>query len=116
MKDKVKSLLMLHIMFLFYSFAGICSKLASRQHFFSRQFILYYLTVLLILIAYAFLWQQILKRMSLLIAFSNKSVTMIWGMLWGSILFGESIEVKNMIGAVVIMFGIYMVMSDSEKN
>lgn len=116
MKEKIKSLLLLHAMLLCYSLGGICSKLASKQQFLSAKFVLYYSAVIVILIVYAVAWQQILKRLPLLTAYANKAVTVIWGMIWGGLLFGESIQIRNVIGAAIIIFGVFMVVSDVEKS
>jgi drug/metabolite transporter (DMT)-like permease len=97
-----------------YSLGGIASKTAATQQFLSFGFFFYYGLVLLILFVYAILWQQILKKMPLTTAFSNKSITVILGMLWGALFFQEQITLKMIIGAAIIMFGIYLVVTDHE--
>lgn len=80
----------------------------------SFKFILFYGLVLLDMAVYAVLWQQILKKIPLSAAFSNKAVTIIWGMLWGFILFGEKISPNNIIGAVIVLCGVCLVVSGDE--
>lgn len=108
----VKNYSILHIILLFYSINGIFSKLASKNQFLTFGFFFYYGLVLFNLLIYAILWQQILKKMPLTTAFSNKSVIVVWGMVWGAVLFKEKITITMIIGAVAILGGIYLIASD----
>ncbi len=115
-KEFFRAFILLHILLVFYSLGGICSKLAAQYDFLSLPFILYYGIVLLILFAYAVLWQQILKKLPLVTAYANKAVTVIWGMLWGSIFFKESVNGWKIIGALIIIVGVYLVVSEKEEE
>lgn len=114
-KTQISALLLLHILLLAYSLGGICSKRAAQHDFLSFEFMLYYGIVLLILFAYAILWQQILKRLPLVTAYANKAITVIWGMLWGSVFFRESVSVWKIMGALIIILGVYLVVSEKEE-
>ena len=81
--SRAKTLIALHLLLLVYSLSGIFSKNAAHEPFLSPMFILLYGGMLAILFIYAIGWQQILKRLSLSMAFANKAVTVIWGMVWG---------------------------------
>lgn len=105
----MKYYLKLHILLFIYSLGSVCSKLASEEEFLSVQFCIYYILILLVLILYAIAWQQILKQISLNSAYANKAITVIWGMVWGKVLFGERVSCLNFIGALMIMAGIYKV-------
>ena len=61
---------------------------------------------------YAIIYQQALKRFSLVVAMSNKGITVILGLLWSVILFHENVGLLNVLGAVFIIFGIGLVSSD----
>lgn len=114
-KGQTKSYFELHILLLIYSLSGIFSKFAGRENIFSFNFIVFYGAVLLILFLYAIVWQQILKRVSLITAYANKAVTVIWGLIWGFVVFKETITIWNVIGAMVIVVGVYMVVkADAE--
>ena len=63
---------------------------------------------------YALLWQQILKRMDLTTAYANKPVGLVWGMIWGVLLFKETISLKMILGAAVIFVGIFLVVTSDE--
>ena len=62
----------------------------------------------MILGVYALAWQQVIKRMPLTTAYANKAVTVVWGMVWGMILFGESITPQKVLGAAVIVAGVVL--------
>lgn len=82
----------------------------------SPKFILFYSMVLLDLAVYAIVWQQILKKLPLVSAYANKAVTVIWGLIWGMVIFKESLTIWNVIGAIVIIIGIYIVVrADADK-
>ena len=66
------------------------------------------------LFIYAVFWQQILKKIPLTTAFANKSVVIIWGMIWGRILFEERISWYMAVGAVIVFVGIILVVSADE--
>ena len=103
-----RDLLFLHLLFFLYSLFSVFSKMGSRTEAFSLQFFLCYGAAFLMLGIYALGWQQILKRMSLLTAYSGKAVVILWGFFWGALLFRETITVRKIIGAVIIMTGIVL--------
>ena len=111
-----KAYIELHILLLIYSFGAVCSKYAGQCDFMSPKFILFYSLVLLDLAVYAIVWQQILKKLPLVSAYANKAVTVIWGLIWGMVIFKESLTLWNIIGAIVIIIGIYIVVrADADK-
>lgn len=118
MKDKkkfdIKSFVLLHVILLMYSFCSVFSKLASEQEFLSFTFFLFYGLVLLVLGLYAILWQQVLKKMPLTTAFSNKAVVIVWGMMWGALFFAEQITWYMIVGSIIIFAGVVLVVSDYE--
>lgn len=113
--NRVKIYVLLHILLLLFSMGGICSKLAANSEWFSFRFFLFYGLVLLDLAIYAIAWQQILKKIPLVTAFANKAVTVIWGLLWGLVFFGETISFQKLLGAVTIIIGIVLVVKADEQ-
>ena len=114
MSKKIRAFLLLHILILVYSLGAVCSKIASGAEPMSFKFLFFYGLVLLDLFIYAIAWQQILKVFSLVTAYANKAVTVIWGLLWGKIIFAETITIWNILGSSIIMFGIYLVVRKDE--
>lgn len=111
-KCNLKYFLFLHIILLIYSISSICSKMAALQKFLSFKFIIFYGLMLTLLFLYAILWQQIIKKMPLTTAYANKSVTVIWGMIWGYFVFNEVVTVQKVFGVVIILLGIYLVVDN----
>ena len=112
---KYKTLLLLHLLLMIYSMSGIFSKMASSQPFLSARFCLYYGAILALLALYAVGWQQIIKRMPLTLAFANKAVTTIWGLVWGMLFFGERVTFGKLIGVVLVIIGI-VVFSTADRG
>ena len=113
-RTKFRDYTILHILLLFYSLGGICSKLAAHETFLSFNFILLYGGLLAILFVYAIGWQQIIKRMPLTTAYTNKAVGILWGSLWGILFFGESLTPRMIIGALIVLCGSVMVVKADE--
>ena len=113
-KTTWKVILCLHLILFLYSLESVCSKMAAAQEMFSFKFFLFYGLVLFFLFFYALAWQRILKYMPLTVAYANKGITIIWGMIWGAVLFNERISLKTIIGGVIILIGIYMVVTNNE--
>lgn len=113
-KTNWKVVLCLHLLLFVYSMESVCSKMAAKQEMFSFKFFLFYGLVLFLLFFYALAWQRILKYMPLTVAYANKGITIIWGMVWGALLFQEAITLKTVIGGVIILIGIYLVVTNNE--
>lgn len=111
-KSGIQDYFHLHVLLLIYSLGAVFSKMASKAELLSTRFFLYYGLVILTLFLYAIGWQQILKRIPLVTAFSNKAATVIWGLLWGKLIFSEQITVWNCVGTAVIIAGILLVVKD----
>ena len=57
---------------------------------------------------YAVLWQQILKRIDLSLAYMFKGTSIVFVMLLAYVLFGEQITWNNIVGAIIIVGGIVL--------
>jgi multidrug transporter EmrE-like cation transporter len=110
----VKKYLPLHAIFLLYSLCGVFSKLSAKQDFLSISFIIFYGLSLFILVVYSLLWQIILQKLPLTIAYSNKGVVVIWGILWGFLFFGENFTIIKIVAAILIIAGIAVIGSADE--
>lgn len=113
-KTSWKVILCLHLLLFLYSIESACSKMAAKQELFSFKFFLFYGLVLFLLFFYALAWQRVLKYMPLTVAYANKGITIVWGMIWGAVLFNETITLKTIIGGVIILIGIYLVVTNNE--
>ena len=61
--------------------------------------------------AYSILWQQVLKRMPLNFAYSNKGVCTLWTCLFGVLFFGESLTLGKAAGILVVLLGLYALLA-----
>ncbi len=107
---------LLHILLLLLSFTGIFSKLASKEEFLSIGFLKCYTPIIIILAIYAIGWQQVIKRLPLSIAYANKAVGLIWGIIIGRIIFNEGITLWKVAGAIIIIIGIVVFSLSNEDN
>ena len=111
---KLPSFLFMHVAFLVYCIYPLLGKFATRYEMLSLSFIALYCVVFGVLFVYAVLWQQVLKRFSLTTAIANKSVTIIWGMVFGLLFFKEAVSLKMLIGAALILSGIFLLSTEKE--
>ena len=116
MKSKAPVFLLMHAGFIFYSLYTILGKYAAKYEFMSFNFCLMYCIMIFILGVYAILWQQVLKHIDISIAFSNKSITIVWAMIWGLVFFNEKTTVRQIAGALVIGAGIFILMTGGKKE
>ncbi len=115
-KSKIPYFILMHIAFLIYSCYALCGKFASIQEFLSKPFMLLYGAVLLIMFVYAILWQQVLKVIPLSIASANKAITIIWGIIFGRLLFNEKIKWNMIIGSILILTGIFTLLTEKSGS
>ena len=108
--------LMLHIMLAIYSLSSVCSKLAAGYDFMSLGFVVCYGGMIGALGLYAIGWQQVIKRLPRTVAYANKAVTLIWGLVWGSILFHEQISPIKLLGAAIVLAGVVLFSLDEGED
>lgn len=116
MKNNWKWFLLLQVALFIVSLGGICSKMAGRQEFLSKSFLFFYGLLLFILFLYAIVWQQVLKRVSLTVAYASKGVGILYGMLWGVLIFQEEIRWNMILGAVFVLIGVYCFLFEEMKG
>lgn len=112
----MKALLLLHGTLLIYVVVTIFAKLAGNQLAAEN-----YVPALVMLglefatlMVYSVLWQQVLKRMPLNFAYSNKGVCTLWTCLAGILFFGETLTWGKALGIVVVLAGVWLVVTDHE--
>ena len=106
-KTNWKSFIILQLALFIVSLGGICSKMAGRQEFLSGKFFLFYGLLLCILFFYAIIWQQVLKRISLTVAYASKGIGIIYSILWGVLFFDEQIKWNMILGTFFVLIGAY---------
>ena len=112
-----KVYLFLHLLLAVYSTSGIFSKLAAGKAFLSWPFLLLYGAVIALLGIYALGWQQVIKRIPLSAAYANKAVTVVWGCVWGSLVFKEQITWGKLLGGALVICGVVLYgLSDGKEG
>lgn len=113
---KWKDILMLQAVFMIYSISSVVSKFASGKELLSFEFIVFYGLDVMVLGIYALLWQQVIKRFELSIAYANKAITLLWALVWGVVIFHEQITAGKVIGILLVMAGIFILNSSSKEE
>ena len=112
-----KVFLALHLLLLLFAGTTVLSKLAAGEAFLSLRFCLFFGGEFVLLGIYALGWQQILKRLPLTVAYTNKAVTLVWSMVFGVLLFHEQIRLKQVIGCALAVAGVLLfVKADGEEG
>lgn len=109
MRKRLLQVLGLQLIVGIYTLSGVAAKFASNYEFLSWGFICCYGIEILILGIYAILWQQIIKRLELSIAYANRSISLLWSMLWAIFFFQETISFKEIIGVIIVIMGTMIV-------
>lgn len=103
----------LHLNILLFSFTTVFSKAASMQlnkaGLHSRLLYVFAFLMLLNCGVYALAWQQVIKKFELSVAYANKSVYLIWGQLWAVVIFGEHLNLLNILGLALVFAGVVVV-------
>lgn len=114
-KDKkkfIKNIIILQVIILIYTLSTVTAKFASQEEFLSLKFILFYGIEIFILGVYAILWQQIIKKFEISVAYANRAMSLLWSIVWAIVFFGEQITFKNVIGVIIVIIGTIIVNSD----
>lgn len=104
----VCSVVILLLVYLFYSTVSIATKFTSLQEFFSLRYFLGLSVVVAMLGVYAVIWQQVLKRIELTTAYMFKGISLIFVLMFSALIFNETITVWNIAGASLIVGGIVL--------
>lgn len=116
MQNKIKAILFLQGAVFIYSLTTVISKLVSNYEFLSKEFILFYLLDFAVLGVYAILWQQLLKRFELSIAYANKAMTLLWSLLWSTVLFKEGVTWAKLLGVLMVIAGTIVLNSPAKDE
>ena len=106
-KKLVKDIVFLQIIIAIYTLSTVTAKFASNEEFLSINFILFYGAEIIILGIYAILWQQIIKKFEISIAYANRAMGLLWSIIWAIVFFHETITIKNILKG--LLFFIYIV-------
>ena len=104
----------LHGTLLLYAVSSVFAKLAGNALYAGETMrtIVYIGVEFLLLGIYAILWQQVLKRMPLSFAYTNKAICTLWTVLFAIFCFGETLTLAKAIGVIIVLVGIGVVVSE----
>ena len=97
-----------------YACVSLFTKYASQQEFMSWNYMLGLIGAVMVMGVYAVLWQQVLKRIELSLAYIFKGSSLIFVMLLANVIFGEQITWNNIVGAIIIISGIVLFANSAE--
>lgn len=110
-----KNILLAIILYLFFSTSSIFMKFASMQNTLFKSIIFYGLSMLT-LGTFALLWQKLLKKFDLSKVYIFKATTIIWGMIFGFLIFKETININMIIGSIITIIGISIIIGGTERE
>ena len=112
MRMKIRNIIQLQLVVIIYTISSVMSKIAAGYRQDIVKFILFFALEFLILGLYAILWQQLIKKFDLSVAYANRSMALLWSMLWAFIFFRDAITVKNIIGVIFVVIGTFIINLD----
>ena len=112
-KIKIKNIILLQLIVIIYTINSIIGKLSAGEEFMSMRFILFYVAEVGVLGIYALLWQQMIKRFDLSIAYANRAMALIWSAVWAVVIFHESLSIKNIMGILLVIAGTVVVNTEA---
>lgn len=98
----------LQLGFVIYSFCAVFSKKMSFTKLISFNSMFCFVAIALCMLVYAVIWQQAIKRLALSVAYSNKAIVVVWGMIWGWLFFDETITRGKLMGALLVISGMVL--------
>ncbi len=115
-KNLIKNIVILQVIIAIYTLSTVAAKFASGQEFFSFKFFLFYGIEIAILGVYAILWQQIIKKFEISVAYANRAMALLWSIVWALVFFKENITIKNVIGVIIVIIGTIIVNRDGNTK
>jgi drug/metabolite transporter (DMT)-like permease len=102
---KIKSVLFAVIIYLFFSLSSVFMKFASLQNNIFYKLVFFGLSILT-LGFFSIAWQKLLNKFALSKVYFFKATTIIWGMIFGILLFNEKVTINMIIGAIITALGV----------
>lgn len=112
----IKNVIQLQAVIIIYTISSIMAKFASANNGEPLRFILFFGLEFVFLGIYALLWQQMIKKFDLSVAYANRSMALLWSMIWAVIFFHDRITVKNIIGVILVMIGTIIINTEKVQT
>lgn len=111
-----KNILLLQAVVVVYTLSSVVAKFATGKELFSFSFFLFYGIEVAILGVYAILWQQMIKRFDLSVAYANRAMALLWSAVWAVVLFHEALTGKQLLGIALVIIGTVIVNADQSPK
>ena len=112
----IKNILILQAVVVIYTLSSVVAKFATGQEMFSFSFFMFYGLEIVILGVYAILWQQMIKRFDLSVAYANRAMALLWSAVWAIVLFRDTLTLKQVFGIAFVVLGTIIVNSDQKPE
>jgi drug/metabolite transporter (DMT)-like permease len=113
-KITIKDIVILQLVVIIYSTANIIAKIAAGS--IGIWFFLCFGLEFVVLAIYAVLWQQMIKKFDLSIAYANRAMEIFWSLVWAVLLFHNQITIPKLVGVVLVVIGIFIINSDQKDG
>lgn len=113
---KLKNVLLLQGVIILYTVSSVMSKEASASGGNVLRFLFFFGMEFVILGVYAILWQQMIKRFELSVAYANRSMAVVWSMVWAVVFFHDTITWQNVLGVVLVVAGTWIINTETEDG
>lgn len=112
----LKNILLLQAIIIIYTVSSVMAKLASGSKGDMLRMLLFLGMEFVILAIYAVLWQQMIKRFDLSVAYANRSMAILWSMIWAVLFFHDEITVRNVLGVLIVLLGTVIINLDAKEE
>ncbi len=110
------SLLLLFLTLLLYSVVSVLAKYSGNAMAAGDNptALLFLVLEFAALVVYSLLWQVVLKRLPLNVAYASKGICTLFTCLFGILLFREPLTLGKALGTLIVLGGVYLVVTDHE--
>lgn len=112
----LKNIILLQAIIVIYTVSSVMAKLASASAKEPLRMLMFLGLEFVILVIYAVLWQQMIKRFDLSVAYANRSMAILWSMIWAVIFFHDEITLRNVLGVLIVLVGTVIVNLDAREE
>ncbi len=113
-KPQIKYIFALQLAIVIFSFTGVFLKFSANYEFLSLGYFFMCAVAVFFSGVYAIIWQLLLKRIPLQLAYSTRSSTTIWNLVWATLIFAEDVTISMLIGTILIVAGVIIMVTDHE--
>lgn len=106
---KARLILFLQLAVILYSINTVIGKYVSAEAFFSPRFFGLLFLEVAVLGVYAIVWQQLIKRVDLTVAYANKAAGLFWSMIFGALLFAEPVTPRRIFAVALVAAGVILI-------